>query len=509
MKPTSGLDLLEQAFGLLRRAPASAWLTYLLGTGTFITAFLFFWEEMTHSGAAPDRVGVEALLLAILLLGMFAAQSIFSLRLREVLEPGEPVDLPRLILLQCLLQPTKLIVLPAAAAALLPFASTAAFYQHLAALRAINVGSWRTAIAQAWRLTKRSQPQTWQALAIFALFSLLVWVNFFVLMAFLPELSRMLLGIESEFNRAGSNLIFTSTFFRLSFAVTYCALEPLWRAAQVLRSFEGESLTTGADLRRALRRVASVAMLALSLHAQQPIAPPQLERSIEQTLQNPEFAWKNPATVAPPPMPGWLEALQTGTRAFFRGINNGLRSLFEWLESLVDRRVTTRAGGTAPASGLRTSSYIVIALCVALIVGLLVRQWRTRPAPQVLAQAVASAQVELADETVLPTDRPEDEWTLLGRDLIARGDTRLALRAFYLGSLAHLARQQWIQVHRGKSNLDYLQELRRRAKGEEGVAESFAHNLRLYERTWYGEHRASTETVAEFLANLERLKSHA
>jgi hypothetical protein len=509
MKPTSGLDLLEQAFGLLRHVPASAWLVYFLGTGSFWMGFLFFWEEMTHSGIAMERAGAEALLLAVLLLMMFVAQSVFSMRLRQVLEPGEAIDFSRLLLLQCIVQPTKLIVLPAAAAALLPFASATAFYHHCAALRAPDVVNFRTAVAQSWRLTKREPRQTWVALGLFSLFGLLVWVNLLVLMAFLPELSRMLLGVESEFNRAGSNLIFTSTFFRMSMAVTYCVAEPLWRAAQVLRSFEGESISPGADLRRAFRRATVVAMLALSLHAEQTVAPRQLDQSIEQTLQNPEFSWNSPRTAQRPQLPGWLEALQNGTRAIFRSINNGLRSFFDWLESLVDRRMMTPSGSAAPARGLRTSSYLVIALCVALILGLVIRQWRSKPVHVVKAEAITPAVVELADETILPTDRAEDEWTLLGRDLMARGDTRSALRAYYLGSLAYVAERQWISVHRGKSNLDYLRELNRRAKGITGVEPSFAENLWLYERSWYGEHLASPEIVATFVENIQRIKSHA
>lgn len=474
-------------------------------------AFLFFWEEMTHSGLAAERVGVESLLLAVLLLAMFAAQSIFSVRLRQLLEPGATIDGTRLILLQCLIQPTKLIVLPATAVALLPFAPAAAFYQHCAALRAADVRTWRRAIGQAWRLTRRGTGQTWTAFGLFSIFGLLIWINLFILMAFLPELSRMLLGIETEFNRAGANLIFTSTFFRISIAVTYCALEPLWRAAQVLRGFEGESITTGADLRRVLRQVTTVAtmLLCFSARAEQPIPPPQLDESINQTLQNPEFSWRNPRAAQKAQLPGWLEALQNGTRAIFRGINNGIRSFFDWLESLIDKRIKSPGSGAAPASGLRTSSYLVIALCVALILGLVIRQWRTKPAVVAQAEAVNLVTVELADETLLPTDRPEDEWALLGRDLLAQGETRLALRALYLGCLAHLARQQWIQVHRGKSNLDYLYELRRRAKGYTGVESSFAENLRLYERSWYGEHAATPQVVAEFVANVERIKSHA
>ena len=513
MRPTSGLDLLEQAFGLLRLLPASAWIIYLLGTGLFTLGFLFFWEEMTHSGLAAERVGLEALLLAVLLLMMFGAQANFSLRLRQLLEPGEPVNYARLWLLQCLVQPTKLVVLPAAAMAMMPFAPVAAFYQHYAALRASDVATGWAAFAQARQLSQRGLRQTWVALAIFLIFGLLVWINVFALLAFLPELSRMLLGIESDFTRAGTNLIFSTTFFRVSLGVTYCLLEPLWRAAQVLRSFEGESITTGADLRRALRQTAAGLTLLIAIaggvQAEQPLPPSRLDQAIQQTLQNPAFAWRSPRAAQKPQVPGWLEALQKGTRSIFRGINRGFRSFFDWLEGLANGNALPTGGGAAPVRGLRTSSYLVIGLCLAIILGLFIRQWRAGPAPVAQAVAIAPAAIELTDETLLPTDRPEDEWTLLGRDLLARGESRLALRALYLGSLAYLAQQQWIQVHRGKSNLDYLKELCRRAKGLEEVQAKFTSNLHLYERSWYGEHVATTEIVNDFLANLERIKAHA
>lgn len=513
MKPTSGLDLLEQAYSLLRRLPAAAWLLYFGGTGPFCLGLLFFWEEMTKSGRAAERVGVEALGLSALLLFMFAMQSLFSLRLRQLLEPGEPLNPGRSLLLQCLVQPTKLVVLPAAALALLPFGPVAAFYQHFAALRAVDSATLAAAFQQARRLSQRSVRQTWLALAIFAMFGLLAWLNVSILLAFLPELSRMFLGIESEFNRVGSNLIMSWTFFRVSVVVTYCLLEPLWRAAQVLRSLEGEAVGTGADLRRALRQIAAGATmlvcLVTPLRAQKPLPPPQLDQAISQTLENPEFTWRAGRPAQPPQIPGWLEALQNGTRSIFRAINQGIRSLLDWLAELSGGRPLPSSQGTAPALGLRTSSYVVIGLCLALILALAIRQWRTQAATIAQAEAIAPAAVELTDETLLPTDRPEDEWSQLANDLLARGETRLALRALYLSHLAHLAQRQWIQVHRGKSNLDYLRELRRRAKGFADVDRGFTENLRLYERSWYGEHPATAEGVSEFVSNLEKAKVHA
>jgi hypothetical protein len=53
-------------------------------------------------------------------------------------------------------------------------------------------------------------------------------------------------------------------------------------------------------------------------------------------------------------------------------------------------------------------------------------------------------------------------WTRLGREFRQRGELRLALRAFYLASLSHLAAKGLVTVARFKSNRDYERELRRR-----------------------------------------------
>jgi len=45
---------------------------------------------------------------------------------------------------------------------------------------------------------------------------------------------------------------------------------------------------------------------------------------------------------------------------------------------------------------------------------------------------------DLADENIRADQLPEDGWTKLARELLERGEFRLAMRAFYLASLAHL-----------------------------------------------------------------------
>ena len=76
---------------------------------------------------------------------------------------------------------------------------------------------------------------------------------------------------------------------------------------------------------------------------------------------------------------------------------------------------------------------------------------------------------DLADETLLASQLPEDEWLRLARDFGDAANHRLALRAFYLSILAGLGERGLLAIARHKSNRDYLLELRRRARDRDGL----------------------------------------
>ena len=95
----------------------------------------------------------------------------------------------------------------------------------------------------------------------------------------------------------------------------------------------------------------------------------------------------------------------------------------------------------------------------------------------------------------------------LGHELLQRGEFRLALRAFYLASLAHLAERELITLARFKSNLDYQRELQRRAHALASIPELFAHHVAVFERSWYGPHEVTAESLNEFAAITGRLRS--
>jgi hypothetical protein len=113
----------------------------------------------------------------------------------------------------------------------------------------------------------------------------------------------------------------------------------------------------------------------------------------------------------------------------------------------------------------------------------------------------------LNDENVVADQLPEDGWLKLARELMERGDLRLALRALYLASLAHLAQREFISVAKFKSNRDYEVELRRRTRALPDLQGAFAENVGIFDRVWYGLHEVSRDVLEHFQANLERIKA--
>jgi hypothetical protein len=191
-------------------------------------------------------------------------------------------------------------------------------------------------------------------------------------------------------------------------------------------------------------------------------------------------------------------------RALRDWIADGLRRLFD----------TNRTNGSvASAFGWWSSSlllYILIAALFSVLVVSLVRSRRGRrgPAPPVVTEAIQPA-LDVADENVGADQLPVDGWTKLARELIESGDFRLAMRAFYLASLAHLAQRNLIAVARFKSNRDYEKELKRRGHALPEILLVFGENLSVFEGIWYGMREVNRELLLQFAANVDKIKAEA
>jgi hypothetical protein len=90
-----------------------------------------------------------------------------------------------------------------------------------------------------------------------------------------------------------------------------------------------------------------------------------------------------------------------------------------------------------------------------------------------------------------------------------KGELRLALRAFYLATLAYLAGQELITIAKYKSDREYELELRRRSHTQPHLSGAFAENRAFFESVWYGLHEVTPGIMDRFSQNQEKIRSHA
>ncbi len=521
LKERSAVELLEEAFHLLRQAPPALLFYYYLGALPFLLAALFFWADMAHSGFASANCAPESLGVAILYLWMSFWHARFAHGLHARLNPSaaaNPVHLWRIAYLQALVQSSKLFLLPLALFCLLPFASVLAFYQNAAVLAA-DSPNLRSLVSHSARQAGYRARQNWTLVSILSLFSIFVFFDLVITLFFAPHLVKMLLGVETTFTRSGVNLL-NSTLIAAAAGLTWAAVDPLVKAVYVLRCFYGESVTTGADLKAALSNLLRVATLVCLLavvcpafRAQNAVPPPDLDRSIDQVIHRPAYTWRTPRPAAPETSHGFLdEAARTAERALHRA-GDWFGRLVDWILDKLreDSSVAdSRPGTLHPSQKLRWLLYSLIAVLSVAVILLVRRFLRTKRAVQPVSETAQPMPAEdLTDDRLDAGKVPEDRWIALAQECMARGELRMALRALYLASLSYLARSNLVIVQAAKTNRQYETELRRRTRDKIDVARLFTDNARVFERSWYGDHEVSAQILEIFRDNLQRMKTSA
>jgi len=332
--------------------------------------------------------------------------------------------------------------------------------------------------------------------------------------------------------------LLNTTFFATILGLTYLCVDPFLKTIYALRCFYGESLETGEDLKANLKpfvksAVKTAAMVCLALAVlsatraaaestnlpaavavTRGIAPPDLDRAINQTIHESKYVWRMPReqVVEQVADQGILAKFLDRAAEMIRA---WAKAASHWLEELLRKLFRQAPHSQPPSSGygwIMALQFLLYGLAAAAIIGLvvfLIHVWRNLRRPP--AAAVASEPVlpapDLMDENVRADQLPEDGWTKLARELLERGEFRLAMRAFYLASLAHLAARNLITIARFKSNRDYERELRRRAHSLPDLLAVFAGQISVFERIWYGTHEATGELAHRFAAGLEKLKA--
>lgn len=544
-------DLLEETIALLRSAPASVLLCYFIGAVPFWLGLMFFLSDMSRSADAGQRLISGSLGVALLYLWMKCWQSVFSSRLRSILLAEAPTvwtaaRVRRLALSQAAHQFWGLPVRLAALVVTIPFGWFSAYYQNLSVLDEGEGPAPKgqpSLFRRAYRQARLWPMQNHQIIGYLSSLGLFIWFNMVALLVFAPQLLKTFLGIETLFSRMSPWAYLNTTFFTASLALTLLCLDPLWKAAYVLRCFYGESLRTGHDLTVALKRLrkaASLAVLVLGLAVggalgpfisplraadsapveipaaappalppalpkASPLPPTELDQKIDEVLSRREFSWRMPREKVTGHKPGWLEDFGNMLSRWRKAITDKIEHFMDWLLQRRTPGQAPRAAGEGWHAATRAAIWGVLALCVGLIGWVIWRAFGGRRAPVVAAQ-VLQAMPDLRSEEVLADELPEDGWLQLARENAARGDFALAVRAAWLACLAHLGQRDLLRIARHKSNRDYALELHRRARDRAALLGAFQANLQTFEATWYGRHPVTSETFEGFAGNLETIR---
>jgi len=422
---------------------------------------------------------------------------------------------------------------------LLPFPAVFGFFQNIIVLDDGEPLPAARLIQKARRLTGLGLGEMVIMLFVLLGFALAVLLNWTTVCFAVPQLGQMLLGIDSVFTRSGFHL-FNSTFLATMVGLTYLSVDPLVKTAFALRCFYGDSLQTGEDLKAQLKRFileakTAVAILLLTLSlagatglraaeaapppaAPSPsapapaVSPPDLDQSINEVIHQNKYMWRRPrGQNTDTADEGVIGQFVARVRAMLAKM---LTTLWGWLRDLLEKLLPAMGGGSASGfsmfsavTPLQILIFSLLAIVICTLVVFFIRHWKNRRrAHPVVHSAALPAAPDLTDENVGAEQLPEDGWMKLARELLERGEYRLALRAFYLAGLAHLAGHNLISLAKFKSNRDYERELRRRSHAFPELPPAFCEMVGTFERVWYGRHEASLELVGEFTSQVEKLQ---
>lgn len=127
------LELAEAAVHAIRLSPISTLTPYFVGVSPSVLMLLYFWSDMLYGASAWKRTAIEALGVTLCFIWMKCWQAVYCAKLRAALAEVDTGKwsvgrIWRLVAGQTFLQSTSFVLLPLAAAAMIPFGHVYAFY---------------------------------------------------------------------------------------------------------------------------------------------------------------------------------------------------------------------------------------------------------------------------------------------------------------------------------------------------------------------------------------------
>ncbi len=333
-------ESIEEAVTLLRRTPAATLLCSFIGGVPFWLALLYFVADMSRDAFAAERLAGASLTLAVLYLWKKCWQAAYAAGLHDLLAGVEPPPwtfrrVVRLVLTQAQTQFFGLLIRPILYHAVIPTGWVSAYYQNVTVLGDGRAEQPSSVSSQAWAQARLWPAQNHLVMLILGFFLLTVWLNLALTCSVTPFLMKSLLGIETMATLDYDAFIYNTTFLAAVTALSMLLVEPIWTAVYAVRCFHGTSLHSGADVRASLRAIRSraTAFALLLMLACGSVAPAamqmaptpaarvdaeRLDRSIEQTLERREFAWR-------------FRRVETAEEEKQGPIDSWLKSVWRWI----------------------------------------------------------------------------------------------------------------------------------------------------------------------------------
>lgn len=546
----AAMQILEEAFHLVRTADVSVFWRYYLGAVPWAVGLLYFVADMGRSSLAGRDAAFAALILTLLYFWMRIGQARYCASLWGMLDPGGLPAMTRgerfrahaaLLLCQAVQFPLLVVGIFFA----IPLGWILATQQNFAALALTTPPSprpLRDLLSHSIRYSHDQWAQNHGILVVFFFVTLFTLANLVGTCLFIPSMLKMFFGVETVFTLSPAAATSNTTFLIGVVLLTQLAICPLLNAAYVLRCFYTRSRSTGADLLGRLARVrkgrtldeglsgksraaaAVVVLLVGLIGATSPIAAQEretrtepsaealrFEREIAETLEQKKYQWQLSRRALEREESGtesWLgqrlNEIAASVKRFFKEVQDWIE---EALKELLERDggASSREGGNAKQfQGLSsTVSLVLVGVILGLLVWLAIAVYlRYRGQDkEVIDEVERSTAIDLTSEDIVATQLHEEEWLRLAREQIERGEERLAVRALFLATLAHLGEKGLLKIARFKSNRDYHGELALRARNLGDLRRAFDENTALFERSWYGMHRLAEGSLDFYLKN--------
>lgn len=253
-------------------------------------------------------------------------------------------------------------------------------------------------------------------------------------------------------------------------------------------------------------------------HADYSIAHQELNNSIDKVISRPEYTWRMPREKnLQEQKTNFILFVEKTLEYMVKGIKvivKGIIIIGKWLKKILpDFQMNVRPGKEKSTfdwiTFLQGLVFILLVMLASFTVIYLIRIKKGKKEYEKINAVPEKANVpfDLNNENVTSDQLPEEKWIILAEDLIKNGELRLALRAFFLAYLSHLAGKKIIAITKYKSNQDYKIELSRRKKEDTGLINSFSLNVKMFECIWYGMYETTPRIIEDFKLNYEKTKA--